>query len=215
MLTVFSWALYLVGGVLMTVGGATMFTVTPDSHMANVYGFSILLGAGTGLVFQAGYTVGGVKTMLRTGSGHRRPDLPKSCNEKSHWRLTRPRILPRRYQEGCCRNTEHSFCVLKSNNETPSNHSYHRRDEPSIHHQHRSRSNHSHLRGVNEEGKAIPSSTTDNCRCRRSLKPVQSISEDQLDWYNSYFLSIHAGIGNRCVPTRCDHTPLTLGCTQF
>jgi hypothetical protein len=69
MLTVFSWALYLVGGVLMTVGGATMFTVTPDSHMANVYGFSILLGAGTGLVFQAGYTVGGVKTMLRTGSG--------------------------------------------------------------------------------------------------------------------------------------------------
>ncbi|KFY25267.1 hypothetical protein V493_04729 [Pseudogymnoascus sp. VKM F-4281 (FW-2241)] len=63
------WALYLVGGVLMTVGSATMFTVDIDTSMANVYGYSILLGAGTGLVFQAAYTVGGVKTMLRTGSG--------------------------------------------------------------------------------------------------------------------------------------------------
>lgn len=65
----YSWALYLVGGVLMTVGSATMFTVDIDTSMANVYGYSILLGAGTGLVFQAAYTVGGVKTMLRTGSG--------------------------------------------------------------------------------------------------------------------------------------------------
>ncbi|KPM45833.1 hypothetical protein AK830_g685 [Neonectria ditissima] len=63
------WTLYLIGGVLMTVGGATMFTVGTNTSMANVYGYSILLGAGTGMTFQAGYTVGGVKTMMRTGSG--------------------------------------------------------------------------------------------------------------------------------------------------
>ncbi|CAM1502484.1 Fc.00g044680.m01.CDS01 [Cosmosporella sp. VM-42] len=63
------WTLYLMGGILMTVGSATMFTVNPDTPMANVYGFSLLLGAGTGLIFNAAYTVGGVQTMLKTGSG--------------------------------------------------------------------------------------------------------------------------------------------------
>ncbi|GIZ48089.1 hypothetical protein CKM354_001116200 [Cercospora kikuchii] len=63
------WALYVAGGVLMTVGGATMFTVTPEVAKANIYGYSIILGAGTGLIFNAGYTVCGVKTMIRTGSG--------------------------------------------------------------------------------------------------------------------------------------------------
>lgn len=60
---------YLTGGLLMVAGAAAMFTVTPDVAPANVYGYSILLGAGTGMVFNAGYTVGGVKTMIRTGSG--------------------------------------------------------------------------------------------------------------------------------------------------
>lgn len=46
-----------------------MHTVTPTTSAANIYGYSILLGAGTGLIFNAGYTVGGVKTMIRTGSG--------------------------------------------------------------------------------------------------------------------------------------------------
>lgn len=63
------WALYLTGGLLMVAGAAAMYTVTPDVPPANVYGYSILLGAGTGMVFNAGYTVGGVKTMIRTGSG--------------------------------------------------------------------------------------------------------------------------------------------------
>lgn len=53
----------------MVSGAAAMFTVTPAVAPANVYGYSILLGAGTGMVFNAGYTVGGVKTMIRTGSG--------------------------------------------------------------------------------------------------------------------------------------------------
>lgn len=46
-----------------------MYTVDINTSMSNVYGYSVLLGAGTGLIFQAGYTVGGVKTMMRTGSG--------------------------------------------------------------------------------------------------------------------------------------------------
>jgi hypothetical protein len=53
----------------MTVGAATMFTVGSDTPKANVYGYSVLLGIGTGLSFQAAYTVGGVRTMMRTGSG--------------------------------------------------------------------------------------------------------------------------------------------------
>ncbi|KUJ22449.1 putative efflux pump antibiotic resistance protein [Mollisia scopiformis] len=63
------WAVYLVGGILMTTGSATMFTVTTSTPIPNIYGYSIILGAGTGLVFNAGYTVGGVTTMTRTGSG--------------------------------------------------------------------------------------------------------------------------------------------------
>ncbi|KAK7408025.1 hypothetical protein QQX98_009798 [Neonectria punicea] len=65
----FYWTLFLMGGILMTVGGAAMFTVDTNTTMVSVYGYSILLGTGTGMTFQAGYTVGGVKTMMRTGSG--------------------------------------------------------------------------------------------------------------------------------------------------
>ncbi|KAF2132025.1 putative efflux pump antibiotic resistance protein [Dothidotthia symphoricarpi CBS 119687] len=63
------WGLYLIGGVLMTIGSATMFTVTPDTPMANVYGYSIILGAGTGLVNNLGFTVAGVTIMAETGNG--------------------------------------------------------------------------------------------------------------------------------------------------
>jgi hypothetical protein len=65
----FSWALYLLGGVLMAIGSATMFTVTPATPIANVYGYSIILGAGTGLVFNLGFTVSGVTIMAETGNG--------------------------------------------------------------------------------------------------------------------------------------------------
>lgn len=53
----------------MTAGSAPMFTVGAETPMANVYGYSILLGAGAGLLVNSGYTVGGIKTTLRTGSG--------------------------------------------------------------------------------------------------------------------------------------------------
>jgi hypothetical protein len=53
----------------MTIGSATMFTVTPATPIANVYGYSIILGAGTGLVFNLGFTVSGVTIMAETGNG--------------------------------------------------------------------------------------------------------------------------------------------------
>lgn len=55
------WALYLVTGVLMTLGGALMYTVTSTSSAATIYGYSILLAIGSGLTFQAGYAIAGVK----------------------------------------------------------------------------------------------------------------------------------------------------------
>lgn len=63
------WVSYMVGGVLMLVGSATMFTVGPHTPIANVYGYSIILGAGTGFVFNLGFTVAGVTMMTKTGSG--------------------------------------------------------------------------------------------------------------------------------------------------
>ena len=51
------------------IGGATLFTVNPDTALANVYGYSIIIGAGTGLVFNLGFTVAGVTIMENTGNG--------------------------------------------------------------------------------------------------------------------------------------------------
>lgn len=53
----------------MTIGSATMFTVDSNTPMAFVYGYSIILGAGTGLVFNLGFTVAGVTIMAETGNG--------------------------------------------------------------------------------------------------------------------------------------------------
>ncbi|KAI9655994.1 MAG: hypothetical protein M1821_005055 [Bathelium mastoideum] len=63
------WTLFLLGGILMTIGGATMYTVRTDTSAAKIYGYSLLLGTGTGLSFQSAYTVGPVKTFMKTGSG--------------------------------------------------------------------------------------------------------------------------------------------------
>ncbi|TVY83747.1 Efflux pump patC [Lachnellula suecica] len=63
------WALFLVGGIFLTIGNATMFTVNVNTPLANVYGYSIMAGVGTGLTYQVAYTVGPIKTMMKTGSG--------------------------------------------------------------------------------------------------------------------------------------------------
>lgn len=49
----------------MTVGSALMYTVDIDTHAGNVYGYSILLAVGSGLTFQAGYTLAGIKPSLK------------------------------------------------------------------------------------------------------------------------------------------------------
>ncbi len=48
---------YLVSGIFLTCGGATMYTVRADTPTANIYGFAILLGLGM-TTTQAGYAVG-------------------------------------------------------------------------------------------------------------------------------------------------------------
>jgi hypothetical protein len=53
----------------MTIGGATMYTVNTDTSTSLIYGYSILLGAGTGIVFNLGFTVASITMMQQTGSG--------------------------------------------------------------------------------------------------------------------------------------------------
>jgi len=49
---------YPIGGVLIMIGGALMATlVHPDTPNANIYGYTVLIGIGTGLTFQNGYSV--------------------------------------------------------------------------------------------------------------------------------------------------------------
>ena len=61
----FSWALYAVTGIFMTVGGALMYTIKISSPSGNVYGYSVLIAIGSGLTYQAGYAVAGVKVSLK------------------------------------------------------------------------------------------------------------------------------------------------------
>ncbi|VUC31510.1 unnamed protein product [Clonostachys rosea] len=63
------WAMYLVGGILMTAGSVAMYTVNSETLTQYVYGYSILLGAGTGFVFNLGFSVASIKMFQQTGSG--------------------------------------------------------------------------------------------------------------------------------------------------
>jgi len=47
---------YPVGGILMIIGGALMYTVKPETHNGAIYGYSALIGIGSGLTFQNGYS---------------------------------------------------------------------------------------------------------------------------------------------------------------
>lgn len=47
---------YLVSGIFMTIGGATMYTISQHTAPANIYGYGILLGIGMATT-QAGYAV--------------------------------------------------------------------------------------------------------------------------------------------------------------
>ncbi|CAH0055458.1 unnamed protein product [Clonostachys solani] len=63
------WAIYLAGGILMTAGSVAMYTVNSDTLPQYVYGYSILLGAGTGFVFNLGFSIASIKMFQQTGSG--------------------------------------------------------------------------------------------------------------------------------------------------
>ncbi|KAL7907494.1 major facilitator superfamily domain-containing protein [Trichoderma velutinum] len=48
---------YTVGSLLTVIGGALLYRITPETSSASVYGFEVLVGAGTGCFIQAGYAV--------------------------------------------------------------------------------------------------------------------------------------------------------------
>lgn len=49
---------YLVGGILVVIGGALMFTVDTATSVSNIYGYTVLIGIGAGLFCQASFSVG-------------------------------------------------------------------------------------------------------------------------------------------------------------
>jgi len=48
---------YAAGGILTVIGGALMYTVDTDSSISRVYGYSVLIGLGTGMFAQASFSV--------------------------------------------------------------------------------------------------------------------------------------------------------------
>jgi MFS family permease len=52
---------YIPAGILMTVGGSLMFTVTPTTSAASIYGYEVLMAVGTGLASQIAYSVAAAK----------------------------------------------------------------------------------------------------------------------------------------------------------
>ncbi|KAK1992805.1 putative efflux pump antibiotic resistance protein [Colletotrichum falcatum] len=54
---------YLVGGLLVVVGGALMYTVEQDTPASRVYGYTVIIGAGVGMFLQASFSV--VQTVVK------------------------------------------------------------------------------------------------------------------------------------------------------
>jgi MFS family permease len=52
---------YIIGGALSLAGGALMFTIDANTSTSHIYGYEILIAAGTGLVFQNAYAVAAAK----------------------------------------------------------------------------------------------------------------------------------------------------------
>ncbi|KAF3065400.1 Efflux pump roqT [Trichoderma lentiforme] len=52
---------YILGGALVVTGGALLFTITPETSVARIYGYEILVAAGAGLPFQNGYAIAAAK----------------------------------------------------------------------------------------------------------------------------------------------------------
>jgi MFS family permease len=48
---------YTAGGIFTVIGGALMYTVDTDSSISRVYGYSVIIGLGTGMFAQASFSV--------------------------------------------------------------------------------------------------------------------------------------------------------------
>ncbi|PNP56718.1 hypothetical protein THARTR1_03414 [Trichoderma harzianum] len=55
---------YIFGGIMITIGGALMFTVDSTTATSRVYGYSVILAIGTGVANQAAYSVTPVKVVM-------------------------------------------------------------------------------------------------------------------------------------------------------
>ncbi|KAJ5257134.1 Major facilitator superfamily domain general substrate transporter [Penicillium angulare] len=49
---------YLVGGILVVIGGALMFTVDTATSVSSIYGYTVLIGIGAGLFCQGSFSIG-------------------------------------------------------------------------------------------------------------------------------------------------------------
>ncbi|CZR61051.1 related to aflatoxin efflux pump AFLT [Phialocephala subalpina] len=56
---------YIVSGILTTTGGALMYTVNEGTSTSAIYGYSVLIAVGAGLIAQAAYSI--VPTKVRPG----------------------------------------------------------------------------------------------------------------------------------------------------
>jgi hypothetical protein len=61
-----------------------MFAVTSHTQPANVYGYSILIAFGSGLVMNLGYAVGGIKA---SGPGHPQTDVQHAVSLQNLWQI--------------------------------------------------------------------------------------------------------------------------------
>lgn len=59
---------YIVGGALVLTGSALMFTINATTSVSRVYGYEVLIAAGTGLVFQNAYAVAAAKVQEKDRS---------------------------------------------------------------------------------------------------------------------------------------------------
>lgn len=55
---------YIIGGALVIVGGALMFTIDAGTSAGKIYGYEVLLAIGTGLPFQSAYAVAASKVRV-------------------------------------------------------------------------------------------------------------------------------------------------------
>lgn len=55
------WPWFVVSGILTTIGGGLLVTLSPDTESARIYGYSVIVGVGAGLVVQAPYTIAQAK----------------------------------------------------------------------------------------------------------------------------------------------------------